>query len=136
MPDTAPAQVSRCTAATVPMPRVRSVLTVQQQKSSRGVKVWRCGVEDCEYFAGDADAKEMDNHLGSEHDTECIASDVLWLDKHGHDFVPKHCPCVCSRQVVMDNGSGSEETKWVRVCNVVSNLLQDLASLLSNAFDS
>ena len=111
------------------MPRVRSVLTVQQQKYE-GKKVWRCGVEECEYFAEDADAKEMDNHLGSEHDIECIASDVLWLDRRGDDFVPEDTPCVCFRQVVLDNGSGSEETRWVRVCNVVSNLLKVLVSLL------
>lgn len=66
----------------------------------------------------------MDNHLGSEHPTECIASDILWLNRRGEDVVLPHCPCVCSRQVVKDDGLGSEETQWVRVSNVVSSLLQ------------
>ncbi|DBA87257.1 hypothetical protein WJX77_004079 [Trebouxia sp. C0004] len=109
------------------MPRVRSVLTVQQKKYE-GQKVWTCGVEECDYYHDNA--QELDNHLGSEHPTECIASAVLWLNRRGGDVVPEHCPCVCSRQVVLDNGYGSEETRWVRVCNVVSNLLQVFAIFL------
>ena len=73
----------------------------------------------------------MDNHLGSEHPAQCIASDILWLNRRGEDVIPAHCPCVCSRQVVVENGSGSEETQWVRVSSVVSSLLRVFDSLLS-----
>lgn len=86
----------------------------------------------------------MDNHLGSEHPAECIASDVLWLNKRGEDVIADHCVCVCSRLVCsgqavrewrenMENGSGFEdpETEWVRVSNVVSYMLQVFANLFS-----
>lgn len=94
----------------------RPIIELQRVKKEDGKKVWVCGVPGCVKKYSHESAEAMEQHLGEDHTTMCLVSDILWLNTRGEDVIPEDCSSASSRQICKQDGT----IVWVRVSTVVS----------------
>lgn len=94
----------------------RPIIELQRVKKGDGKKVWVCGVPGCVEKYSHESAEAMELHLGEEHTTRCLVSDILWLNTRGEDVIPEECSSASSRQISKHDGT----RVWVRVSTAVS----------------